>query len=638
MLSAAKQDPLHSSVDGPFIIRTETIVPKSNDAETKDLLATWEARMARYERELAPVSDPHQKLYRLMRVLNWDFTHHYAGAHHDLGDFLQQGKGNCVAQTKLIIAAIQRMGIRLPSNEGIGIQVFGDHLQPVFYRRDEQGRISSVQNLVNGETKDRVVAPIYAPGLLAVGFLQWADASSPVSMEELLIATPAKADIQRAPARGTGLDQKETPLAMELPESEAITGLDAPADAELGAPDFGAAAIDADAKGLSKGAADAMSGNGQKRDAYLFSDFPAISQDDLVHDFYATPLYLVFRTASMRDHYLNLSSNEDRAAFLETIAYNELRRTEQSPGFQKMIDFMADPFHVLPTLSPEEMKAIGAIYKIFSAGLATLCENISFGGIAADDDVIRTRLQSRLPRWQEFSESKTNFGRTIFDHPRELLTFLNQLPNSEKRNGVLEFLKNIGVRNPIPPEYRYPLIPFIHLIADPSQVGMNARKGAWTEYVPPPRPVRSEELIWVEVEGSPHAAVSPAAPLSPEANERGARGNKGQNARIVVSPETLLDLALFFRDKQLAERWDDSLTQALFRGKGPTRDQAFKVLHLWEDCYEVRRPYSSIRPYRGDTSLSKASLAEAPPSLGRALTMLKERMPDIVNTRFGTPL
>lgn len=135
-----------------------------------------------------------ERLLAAIRPLFPDYLKDYSRDQALLIDFLQGNGGNCEAQTKLILSALQAAK-RAPDAPGVvGVQVYADHVQPVLY----DPATGLVTNLLTGSRVKGVEAPIYQPQLLLNAYLRGKGEASPLKDEQLLIA-----DVPPAIARQT---------------------------------------------------------------------------------------------------------------------------------------------------------------------------------------------------------------------------------------------------------------------------------------------------------------------------------------------------------------------------------------------------------------------------------------------------
>ena len=111
--------------------------------------------------------------------------------------------GNCEAETKLVVSAIQASGIDLTGEYTLGVQVFDDHVQPVLV----DARDRTVVGLVDGRREEKVLAPIFDPAILLHAYVAGLGRAPSVSAEALLLFAPGGRHPKRA-AAGYATDTK----------------------------------------------------------------------------------------------------------------------------------------------------------------------------------------------------------------------------------------------------------------------------------------------------------------------------------------------------------------------------------------------------------------------------------------------
>ncbi|MFO0660752.1 MAG: hypothetical protein U0165_13110 [Polyangiaceae bacterium] len=155
--------------------------------------------------QLSPRERAHRVITEL--VIN-DHLSSYELASSKLSGFLvgDSPGGNCEAETRAIIAALQAANIELTGDDVLGVQTFDDHIQPVILDR----RHSTVWVLLDGTVEKSIRAPIFHPSLLAHGLLLGRAIEPAVRLEELLLAAPPGAGSIRDVTRGFATDSKST--------------------------------------------------------------------------------------------------------------------------------------------------------------------------------------------------------------------------------------------------------------------------------------------------------------------------------------------------------------------------------------------------------------------------------------------
>ncbi|MBI4236834.1 MAG: hypothetical protein HY696_00275 [Deltaproteobacteria bacterium] len=98
----------------------------------------------------------------MQRLYAGGYFQYYRSEPPSMAGLLDRRGGNCVAQTKLIVAALRDADVPL-NGWTLGVQLFADHLQAVLVKR--QGGKSLVRSVLTNEQVKTVVAPIYRPEL-----------------------------------------------------------------------------------------------------------------------------------------------------------------------------------------------------------------------------------------------------------------------------------------------------------------------------------------------------------------------------------------------------------------------------------------------------------------------------------------
>lgn len=152
---------------------------------------------------------PRERIHRVITelVIN-DHLSSYTLAISRMSGFLIDDPpgGNCEAETRTIIAALQAARIDLTGDDVLGVQVFDDHIQPVILDRRHQ----TVWVLLDGTVERTIRAPIYHPSLLSHALLIGRGATPRVRIEELLLAAPPSAHSSLGVTRGFATDSRST--------------------------------------------------------------------------------------------------------------------------------------------------------------------------------------------------------------------------------------------------------------------------------------------------------------------------------------------------------------------------------------------------------------------------------------------
>lgn len=565
---------------GAFLLGTESLKPRLGDRENKLLIDQWNAKMAIYAQQLAQHPEPHAKIRVLMNTLYWDYLFHFGGKNRKMSDFFTKGKGNCVAQTKLVVAAITDQQIQLPSNEGIAVQVFRGHVQPVFYARDEEGNVVEVRNLVTGEKIGRVVAPLYDTSILAHGFLRKQGAYIVTGAEELLIAQPKPEDVMRAEPKGGGGDTADE--TEEFPDSEAVFKMDAPDDARLLPPDFGDFGVRIDqapgraaasweeamkARDAGRAAAPSASASspvasppakGAGRHAVLlFSEIdPKEVPQDL--DFTWGGRFIAYRTEELRQRHGQLQSWSEVAQFMAQLTHVAVARIAATPHFQ---EYLADPSGEVSRMNTSEIRGvIGAVkrYQLASGRGVNgfkIFTMVALGSSDGDLDQDALTRMADAQAMREFSEvwnmdeKLKSVISSIEQDPRPMVLLLNSLGGERSRSYIGLLGKISKPQEQLMPILEIPALE--HLLSDPALVGVAAKADQQTPYVP-----REQRLIWIDLEGT--TQVLPPEDRAPEAPQPLEPAATTQPAEIMISQETMVDLLIAVGGRAVSGRWDAS--------------------------------------------------------------------------------
>ncbi len=462
-----------------FLIETETVGPNAlSEEETQKRIETLREKFLDYRRNL-PDSSTHPKpIFALAHRLYYDYFFHYAAAYPNLKNFLEHGKGNCVAQTKMFLTAFSQSGIVLPEGYGVGIQVFKNHIQPVLYHKGENGKIDTVQNLINGKKKNQLVAPIYDPAIAFVGFLVKQGEESPLTFEDLLIERPA--DQKPLP----GFNGVETPYVesqpIAWPNSEVPFNGEAPEDAILSPPDFGSEENSEKPTSTPAKVIPKKAGTTEIIELRLFSDDPIKLNPrwiDFKADYRWGKTIIYFRTSEQRDLFSSLSTDREREDFLIRLAQGSLRRVETTEGFKITEAMLKDPLRNFSKLGTNDLNKVRDFlsktqeldqlaWDLNNVGI--VWQNRPSGPIPRLD---KAKYFEALPHWAKLHQDLIAFGKLIHDHPSDVLLMLNQINGSYERVTILGTLTHL--RDYLEPDGQNMLDPLADWITYTLNVGMS---------------------------------------------------------------------------------------------------------------------------------------------------------------------
>ncbi|MCE9624781.1 MAG: hypothetical protein K8R69_04910, partial [Deltaproteobacteria bacterium] len=275
----------------------------------------WTKETLKIQARIAPLEDSELKRQHLIFELFDQYFYHYRGGQSQFTPLFQQKGGNCQAQTKLILSMLGAVDIPLKEGEGIGIQLYKDHVEPVFFRRDGKGNIIEVEGLVTGKRSSEIVAPIYHPYLVYAAFLKKSGKSLPVEMESLKLADP---NVNRS-AEKVAFDMAASSQtdAFEFPPSEVISGLPAPEDSVLSRPSFSPSTVS------NEGA------NSEKpvHIQWITSNIQGEVIVDLNSDFYIRRKdVVVFRHQDQADTYRSIEDEAERKEYLKSLLKIEAKK------------------------------------------------------------------------------------------------------------------------------------------------------------------------------------------------------------------------------------------------------------------------------------------------------------------------
>lgn len=538
-----------------FFIFSESLSDRTlSRSVVVERVRTWNEKSAGYRLRLNAMDDIQMKIRSMVASLYFDFFKHYAYRFPCFSDFLTAGKGNCVAQTKLILGLYEEAAIRLPENEGIAAQVFKNHLQPVRYKKNEAGEIIEVQSLVTGKILPYLVADIYDPDIFYVSFLKKHGWSSPKSFDELRIARAKDEHIQREPSG----DSPWPVLDGEYPASESYYDGETPEDALIPPPDFGGVVREPTPAPVSPDAIPYK----------LFSESPKYSQDEwrpFVVDFDA----FYFRTPEDRQQIQSLDPTQ-WTDFYASLYRVSIARFAASPTFRDIASAMKHPEENIPQLTPAQMEEYETFRKSLKNAEAFI---LSISDLAPEwnqlkyEDRMR-KLSDGLPAWRTLRDDEEKWLLGIQERPADFILAFNQQsrgPENRMRQWLATQLSlNRG------DSALETVEPIIRMLADPAQVQVEADPGRQTPFFPPP-----QELIWLDWEDAD------AAPLPPP--EEPAPKEDPPPAALQISPRAMKQFLLLFgfEHKGMEKRWTDEVASD-FAADSVDQDGAFSThLKVW---------------------------------------------------------
>lgn len=170
---------------GRFHIASEMAFMKRYDAKDYERrVKQWDRLVTRATRLFLAEHREYgaeQALLAVTQMLVNEHLYNFGNGLTGMTNFLAHEPGNCVANTKFMLAALSEVRRRARGKFPPGVlavQLFGDHLQPVIYE-PARGRI---WNLMNGWRGEELNAPLYLPeDLFLYGLLRrqaWGDETS----------------------------------------------------------------------------------------------------------------------------------------------------------------------------------------------------------------------------------------------------------------------------------------------------------------------------------------------------------------------------------------------------------------------------------------------------------------------------
>lgn len=519
----------------------------------------WKGEMDEAEEQLKAFSDPHEQISRLSTGLYVNYFQRYGRRFPQMADYFRDGRGNCVSQTELILAAVARTQIQLSAGEEFGIQVFGNHTQPVIYRKNDAGEIVEVHNLISGRRRDRVVAKIYAPTLLYATFLKMQGAPSPVSFDELLIATPKPEDVLREPNGVQGYDRNK--VAHSFPPSEAISGANAPADAILPPPQFKFGLDIKEGYGSIPGriVSKVSSSTGPYDNVKKHILLHVKRSDHISYDF-------TFWSAERLKRYRRLPTPQRRRDYVIKLWRLSLIGLQEHPSFKRALDLLADPAQLARLRRDEVWYFLRDTLELFRIGACFAARHEPSdkqlaGFYRAREEVLRG-LSGSLD-WLLFEQRARALNSHFSNHPEEIILLYNQLTN--ENYNVLPGQWTLIAVGQMDETDQHP--PFwdamIKLLLDTDRVKVSEKINEQSQFkdfkLPQSRPLGPKQTL------IPIQLATDTGPAPSKEPKKGQHTPRDKVKPITVSPKTILDLATMFDIRVLFAHWGDTRVQQVYR-------------------------------------------------------------------------
>ncbi|HUP56107.1 MAG TPA: hypothetical protein VM598_01555 [Bdellovibrionota bacterium] len=170
---------------GEFIIRSE--LQGSEGLEKRwlaELLSRYETQLAIVKQDFGGKTLTWDQVLELGTLLNRMGLRNYGGQQGRMIDFTLNGKGNCDAETAVVLSLLNDAGLKFPPGVQLGAQNFSDHVQPVLY----DSKSGEVFDLIRGLPKAQGVrGEIYHPITLMHATLKYWRISTPTDEKRDLL-------------------------------------------------------------------------------------------------------------------------------------------------------------------------------------------------------------------------------------------------------------------------------------------------------------------------------------------------------------------------------------------------------------------------------------------------------------------
>lgn len=422
----------------------------SNESEQKAKSQRFVPFLASALVQAEQTPDHMGRITGLATAAYWNFTMRYGRGRDQISHYQDPGKGNCVAQTKLLISIMERV-VSLPADEGFGVEVYGHHVAPVHYKRNAEGKVTSVLNLVTGNVTTKVVAPIYKAPILLVAYIEGHGEKSPVKAEELLVEAPLAENIAKAP-----INKQREDLASgswRFPHSEAEYDGDSPEDALLPPPKFEVSLGGQPSAGKNEGAG---KGKGIGSVMASFEELPPIERkmvDRAGFYFYQTitvsdieseiesgirtppRLLWSFRRPQDQAYFQSLNSEKERYGLMKGLTQLTMQEQPPTPTALEIFTHPQASLRQRSLIEFSEVRETSTRLMIYQQQLRQV--GMLLGreeeGISEDwQEMIKAN-----PAWQNYLKARETFAKSFAEDPKNFLLLMDQETSWEKRKEML---------------------------------------------------------------------------------------------------------------------------------------------------------------------------------------------------------
>lgn len=601
---------------GDFLIRTET----EASGAVLPLLDQW--------RKL--VADLKQKgdIQSVIESLFSDYLSSYMRDNARLTDFLEKMGGNCEAETKLILASLFAAGVTLPEGWQPGIQVFADHLQAVLYN----SATGEVWNLLTGEKRFEIVAPIYDPHLLYLAYLKGKGVDSPITEQELLLIRNPDAENMA----GT-VGEFQTDTKMQFPEGPPSGLGEPPQYAFLRSPNSGGG------EGINGGGGwiTANNPNSVVHEPVEWQALEgALSEDEEQLGFSIHEGSLIFSSHTAVLAYNALPLERDaRLAFLVELASQKIQEKLASPDGKRLLLLLSNP-SLFSRFSWREIGMADAIFLISSCMIDTLqaiainahltpeIGYLDHGAMidetfAWGNELVEGMVRKAVPLLQELERKKANLAARIEAHPLEFILFADRLTNNNRKLFV-QCLRDVGGVNA---EQALDKV-----LGDRQKIGIGEELG---------KPSQVVWLTWFQDGKDPKSWSKPEPPegVPSDENRLGRKGKKdGRELEQDRDPPHQINFATYFDflfGQEAGKRWSPLFSKEFRRINRERRyryDEDFlKVYPYLLKAYPaaaqtVEDPYVRMASEKyGSVEEQKRPVRKIPPDIAAILNEILAR-------------
>lgn len=596
-----KQNPKSIHFYGPFLIATEVVESDQPQQHLQTALKQWDKEMGALQQVLeeTPASSG-DRVRAVMWYLMENQVKNYRRGSARLTDYLspkeKEKGGNCEDFTKLPIAALTELGIRLPPSHTLAIQVFDDHLQPVIYDKKTGG----VWNLIENRWASiaTIKTPLYDPHLIYHAYLRSEGIMPPIAEERLLLAKPNGADktiwdqmpvvgiiprlVRRFnnggfhstnsnllfPKPGAVFADGPVPERTQIPNPYLTPVKRSNIDESVGVPmeefppDEGRASV----------------GKWGRERANQIGFFSLVS-----------PGRVYFEKTADAHHFNRLRTLEEKSRYLLTVAARKLAARFQDPEAQRLLTLLSQPSEAR-RLEASEIKSASAWLSETDVFIVYASDYIAQLYLSPKDPITMGnplfqksfhRLSSQIPVLNQYQNLRKKFQERMRQYPLEFVLFTDRL-SPEQRLSFINFIHSAGY--PLPGSWVY-VAPSITeekiaaIIGDPTRIQIKKREKAGMKPHHQLVDVIEIGLVDWDISDEPILDRTPKEILPQRYSEgnpgkenilakHGGKGNATEpsnnktNKAHHVSPETLILFALRYYDQgKVPERWSPVLSR-----------------------------------------------------------------------------